>query len=254
MDFPRLPWQACVLAGSGALHAAVDSRPRHHRPEVRDALRHDLGVEITLVSRDNYFLMSPFLFEAGSGVLERRHSVNPIRPMFGKVRFVEPDIDRVDFDQRIVYARHAPADRAYALHYDQVRCWRGGGDESRLIPGSEHAFGFQTLSDAIFVRNTMIDLFEQADVEEDPAVRRRLLTFVIIGGGLVGTELIGELTSYTQPGGELSADSGAEVHSLCADRAHYTARSRWTDLAEYAADRLWNRGVSLILGDARRED
>src|SRR5690348_11219250 len=47
------------------------------------------GVEITLVSRDNYFLMTPLLFEAGSGVLEPRHAVNPIRRMFKKTRFVD---------------------------------------------------------------------------------------------------------------------------------------------------------------------
>ena len=41
--------------------------------------RHHEGVQVTLVSRDNYFLMTPFLFEAGSGVLEPRHAVNPVR-------------------------------------------------------------------------------------------------------------------------------------------------------------------------------
>src|ERR1051325_8204923 len=50
--------------------------------------RDHAGVEITLVSRDNYFLMTPFLFEAGSGVLEPRHAVNPIRRSLKKARFV----------------------------------------------------------------------------------------------------------------------------------------------------------------------
>src|SRR6185312_10576129 len=61
--------------------------------------RHNQGVEITLVSRDNYFLMTPFLFEAGSGVLEPRHAVNPIRRSLKKTRFVEGDVERIDFDQ-----------------------------------------------------------------------------------------------------------------------------------------------------------
>src|SRR4051812_21640833 len=60
--------------------------------------RRHAGVEITLVSRDNYFLMTPLLFEAGSGVLEPRHAVNPIRRMYKKARFVEGDIERIDFD------------------------------------------------------------------------------------------------------------------------------------------------------------
>jgi NADH:ubiquinone reductase (H+-translocating) len=65
-----------------------------------------------------------------------------------------------------------------------------------MIPGSEHAFTFKTLADALLLRNHMIERFERADVETDPERKRRLLTFVIIGGGLVGVELFGELTAF----------------------------------------------------------
>src|SRR3954471_5646175 len=68
--------------------------------------KHHAGVEITLMSRNNYFLMTPFLFEAGSGVLEPRHAVNPVRRLFKKARFVEAEIERVDLDARRVYGRH----------------------------------------------------------------------------------------------------------------------------------------------------
>jgi NADH:ubiquinone reductase (H+-translocating) len=65
-----------------------------------------------------------------------------------------------------------------------------------MIPGSEHAFTFKTLADALLLRNHVIESFERADVETDPERRRSLLTFVIIGGGLVGVELFGELTAF----------------------------------------------------------
>ena len=65
-----------------------------------------------------------------------------------------------------------------------------------MIPGSEHAFTFKTLADALLLRNHVIERFERADVETDPQRKRRLLTFVIIGGGLVGVELFGELTAF----------------------------------------------------------
>ena len=65
-----------------------------------------------------------------------------------------------------------------------------------MIPGSEHAFTFKTLADALLLRNHVIECFERADVERDPAIKRRLLTFTIIGGGLVGVELLGELTAF----------------------------------------------------------
>ena len=65
-----------------------------------------------------------------------------------------------------------------------------------MIPGSEHAFTFKTLADALLLRNHVIERFERADVETDPQRKAQLLTFVIIGGGLVGVELLGELTAF----------------------------------------------------------
>ena len=68
-----------------------------------------------------------------------------------------------------------------------------------IIPGSEHAMTFKTLADAIYLRNHVIERFEQADVEKHDAHKRALLTFVIIGAGLVGVELQGELNEFAAP-------------------------------------------------------
>ena len=65
-----------------------------------------------------------------------------------------------------------------------------------MIPGSEHAFTFKTLGDALLLRTHIIERFERADVEQDPQRKRSLLTLVIIGAGLVGVELFGELTAF----------------------------------------------------------
>src|SRR5829696_8037761 len=62
-------------------------------------------VDVTLVSRENYFTMTPLLFEAGSGVLEPRHAVSPIRPLFHleKAQFVEAEVCGVDLNQQVVH-------------------------------------------------------------------------------------------------------------------------------------------------------
>ena len=65
-----------------------------------------------------------------------------------------------------------------------------------MIPGAEHAFTFKTLADALLLRNYVIERFERADVETNPRRKAQLLTFVIIGGGLVGVELLGELSAF----------------------------------------------------------
>src|SRR3954469_3014717 len=151
-------------------------------------LRHDADVAITLISRDNFFTMTPLLFEAGSGVLEPRHAVNPIRPMFdhgSAVRFVEAEITGVDFNRRVVRARLVERE-PFEIEYDQLVIALGGITNTTIVPGSEHALTFKTLADAIYLRNYAIERFEYADVEKDPAKKRALLTFVVIGAGLVG--------------------------------------------------------------------
>ena len=82
------------------------------------------------------------------------------------------------------------------LPYDQLVLALGAMTNQKMIPGSENAFTFKTLADAFLLRNHMIECFERADVEPDSQHKRRLLTFVVIGGGLVGVELFGELTAF----------------------------------------------------------
>ncbi len=153
-------------------------------------------IEITLVSRDNYFLMTPLLFEAGSGILEPRHAVTPLRALFKRVRFIEAEVRHVDLNARLVHATTS-SDQQRTLPYDHLVLALGGVTKRSMIPGSDHALTFKTLADAIFLRNRTIDLFELADQEDDPARRAELLSFIVVGAGLVGVELLGELTSFT---------------------------------------------------------
>ena len=152
-------------------------------------------LDVTLIARDNYLLMTPLLFEAGTGVLEPRHTVNPLRPLFSRTRFVEGEIAGVDFERRVVKVA-LTEDRLVEVAYDQLVIALGGVTNRAIIPGSQDALAFKTLADAIFLRNHIIDLMERADAEPDPRRKQQLLTFVIVGGGLVGVELVGEMTEF----------------------------------------------------------
>ncbi|MGH7650129.1 MAG: NAD(P)/FAD-dependent oxidoreductase [Gemmatimonadaceae bacterium] len=152
-------------------------------------------VEIVLVSRDNFFLITPLLFEACSGTLELRHCSQPIRPFLKRTRFIEASVNRIDLDGRTVSLTVAEGS-VRDVSYDHLVLALGAKTNERLIPGSSQAFTFKTMADAIVLRNHLIERFERADVETDPEAKRRLLTVVIIGAGLVGTELMGELTAF----------------------------------------------------------
>jgi NADH dehydrogenase len=151
-------------------------------------------VEIILVSRDNFLLMTPLLFEVCSGTLDLRHCSFPIRAFLRTTQFVEATVQGIDLERRIVHL--AVPGESGDLTYDQLVLALGAMTNRVMIPGSEHAFTFKTLADALLLRNYIIECFERADVEFDPERKRRLLTFVIIGGGLVGVELFGELTAF----------------------------------------------------------
>jgi NADH dehydrogenase len=156
--------------------------------------RRRLDVDIVLVSRDNFLVMTPLLFEVCSGTLDLRHCSFPIRAFLRTTRFAEATVQRIDLELRVVHVATGGQDGELA--YDQLVLALGGMTNRAMIPGSEHAFTFKTLADGLLLRNHIIERFERADVEPDPDRKRRQLTFVIIGGGLVGVELFGELTAF----------------------------------------------------------
>ncbi|HEX8906483.1 MAG TPA: NAD(P)/FAD-dependent oxidoreductase [Longimicrobiaceae bacterium] len=177
-----------VVVGGGfggvALTRALERRFRGRR-----------RAEITLVSRDNFFMLTPLLFEACSGALELRHCAQPIRPALRRARFIEATMTEVDPERRVVHAEAAESG-GYDLPYDHLVVALGSTTNLSLVPGSEAALTFKTMADALVLRNHLIERFERADAAADPEARRRCLTVVVIGGGLVGVELLGELTAF----------------------------------------------------------
>src|SRR5438128_7955310 len=186
MDAPAPKKRILILGGGfgGVYTARQLERLCKRRPEV----------EIILVSRDNFLLMTPLLFEVCSGTLDLRHCSFPIRAFLRTTRFVEAAVQGIDLERRVVHL--AVPGESGDLSYDQLVLALGAMTNRVMIPGSEHAFTFKTLADALLLRNHIIERFERADVETDPDRKRSLLTFVIIGGGLVGVELFGELTAF----------------------------------------------------------
>jgi NADH:quinone reductase (non-electrogenic) len=158
-------------------------------------LRRHGNVEITLVSRQNFFVLTPLLFEACSGRLELWHCAQPIRAALRRARFIEATVESLDVERRVV--RILIPDRGpHELPYDHVVVALGASTNDALIPGSSHALTFKTMADALVLRNHLIECFERADAATDAAKRCGCLSVVMIGGGLVGVELIGELTAF----------------------------------------------------------
>jgi NADH dehydrogenase len=217
-------------------------------------LRNEPDVEVTLVSRDNYFTMTPLLFEAGSGVLDPRHTVTPIRRMLDRTQFDEAEVERIDFDRKVVVIRHAEDNAPIELPYDQLVLAVGGVTNKSIIPGSEKAVTFKTLADAIRLRNQMIDTYEEADLPHSFLERRKLLTFIVVGAGLVGVELMGEFTEFVQSIAASYKNARQQLSQFHLIEAGPRVLPELDDsLATYAQHTLERRGVRVHLNTPVRE-
>ncbi len=134
-------------------------------------------LEIVLVSRDNFLLMTPLLFEVCSGTLDLRHCAFPIRAFLRTTRFAQATVQGIDLERRVVHLTVAP-ERTTASWRTITWCWALGAMTNRaMIPGSQFAFTFKTLADAVLLRNHLIECFERADVEIDPDRRTQAAHF-----------------------------------------------------------------------------
>jgi NADH dehydrogenase len=197
-------------------------------------------IEILLVSRDNFLVMTPLLFEVCSGTLDLRHCSFPIRAFLRTTRFGQATVQGIDLERRVVHL--AAGGRDGELAYDHLVLALGAMTNRTMIPGSEKAFTFKTLADAFLLRNQIIERFERADVELDPQCKRRMLTFVVIGGGLVGVELFGELTAFVDEIVRLYRNvSRDEVRFLLLQAGERIMPEIEPKLAEYGARVLGGR-------------
>ena len=207
-----------------------------------------LPVHITLVSDQNFFLFTPMLAEAATGAVESRHIVYPIRPLCGAwgIEFGEMSVEAVDLGRRRILARHRRSAARQQVRYDALVIALGATPNVAMAPGAaEHALTFKGAGDAVTIRNRVIDLFEAAALTDDPWVRQRLLTFVVVGAGHAGTELMAALEELTR--GILLRHYPSiprdNVRLVLVGGAVLPQTA--TNLAAYAREQLLARGIEL---------
>ncbi len=154
------------------------------------------SVNVTLIDHHNYHLFQPLLYQVATASLSPGDVASPIRWILRRQKNVEVllaearEIDPVN--QRVVLDRGSIA-------YDDLIVATGAAHSYFGHPEWEaRAPGLKTLDDALEMRRRVLLAFEAAERETDPAKQRRLLTFVIVGGGPTGVELAGALAEIAR--------------------------------------------------------
>jgi NADH:quinone reductase (non-electrogenic) len=245
------PWPHRVLILGGGFAGVETARHLERLTRGRE------DVETWIVSRENFTVFTPLLPEVCSGQLEARHSVTALRAQLRRPSSwaLTATVERIDPDAKQVMVRGGDGD-LHRLNYDILVIALGAETATFGIHGiSEFAAGMKTLADAFALRNRAIEMLERADLEEDAAMRRSQLTFVIGGAGFSGVQTAGELEDFVRrvrkrfyP--KIRADE-IELHLV--ELKDRVLPEQSPEMGAYAARKLAARGFKIHLETPIRE-
>ena len=154
-------------------------------------------VDVTVIDRYNHHVFQPLLYQVAAAALSPGDIASPIRWILRKqrnVRVLLAAVTSIDAAQKTLVL-----DDGSTIAFDYLILAPGAGHSYfGREEWAAHAPGLKTLDDALAMRRRMLIAFEEAEREQDPARRRHLLTFVLIGGGPTGVELAGALAEIAR--------------------------------------------------------
>jgi NADH:ubiquinone reductase (H+-translocating) len=218
---------------------------------LEERLGTDFSVGVTVVNTTNTLLFTPLLAEVAGGSLEPSHISTSLRSALRRTEIMCGRVTSADVTRRLVIVESGtegePTRREVPYDYlvfalGSVSNYFGMANVKKL------AFDFKRLFDAVRIRNHVIEMFERADLEPDPLVRSRLLTFVIAGGGFAGVEIAGALNDFAR--GILPDYPNVQPSELSIVLVHSRERilpELSESLAQYAQDKMTRRGVEFRL-------
>ena len=220
-------------------------------------LRRHVGrvADIELINEVNYFTFQPLLPEVAAGGISVRDAVAPLRRLLPGVRVRQAQIYAIDLERKIVTIFQGLQRRYTEVGYDHLVLALGQTVDLSRIPGlAAHALTMKTLSDALTLRNAVIDKLEHADITALPEVKKELLTFTVIGGGFSGVETAGEMMELIERSLVFYPNiSRSEVRVLVVEFADRLLGELPASLGEYTRSFFEKRGIEVLLGTGIRE-
>ncbi|KAI8327727.1 hypothetical protein BC941DRAFT_364392 [Chlamydoabsidia padenii] len=163
---------------------------------------------VTVISENNYFLFTPLLPSATVGTLELRSLLEPIRKIAARVggHFLEGRALDLDLENKMVEVQkvnsedpNSTTNERFYVPYDKLVVAVGANSISHGVDGLEHTMKLKTIRDAVNIRRKIMDNVELASLPTvSPEERKKLLSFVICGGGPTGTEFAAELSDWIE--------------------------------------------------------
>jgi NADH dehydrogenase len=150
--------------------------------------------DVVLLNKENHFLFTPLLHEVATGNLSPTNIIEPLQAMFQnkKVQVLCTSAEKISLKDKAVYFRdsHSP------INYDYLVLATGASSDDSIIGSKRFGYFLKTLNDANRLKNKILSLFKEASEIKDIESQKKLLRFVIIGGGATALEMVTELEEY----------------------------------------------------------
>jgi NADH:ubiquinone reductase (H+-translocating) len=227
--------------GFGGIYAAL---------ELERILRVRADIEVTLVTRDNYFLFTPMLHEVAASDLDMNAIVNPIHKMLRRVRTFSGSIQTIDLERKSVSVTHGFESHAHELQYDHLILALGSSTNFFGIPGLQgSALTIKTVNDAVVLRNRLITQLEEANSECAAEGRQPLLTFVVAGAGFAGVETLGAINDFVRESIRFYPNLNPNlVRTVLISSEEFVLPELGAKLGAYAQKKLTARGIEIVAG------
>jgi NADH:ubiquinone reductase (H+-translocating) len=202
--------------------------------------------ELLLVSPENHMTYQPFLPEVASGLIDARAVAVPLRRILKRTRLLLGEVERIDAAGRVAHVRRVDGHRVEEP-FDVAVIGTGSWSRTLPVPGlAEHAVGFKSLPEAIWLRNRVLEQLDLADATDDEAERRAALGFVFVGAGFAGIEALGELEDFGRAAMKTyRRPMRHEMRWVMVEATDRILPELDARLAGYAADRLRDRGIEV---------
>lgn len=151
---------------------------------------------VTVVGDSNYNLFTPLLPSAAVGTIEPRSLVEPIRKIIARVQghFLQAKAVDIDMSERLLEVSAPGTGENFYVPYDKLIIACGSVSNDHGVPGLENCNQLKTIDDSRQIRNRIVENCEIASLPSTPAEeRKRLMNFVVCGGGPTGVEFASEL-------------------------------------------------------------
>ena len=212
--------------------------------------RHDDRFRVTLVSEQNYTTFSPMLPEVVSTSVLPGQVIAPLREMLPRGQdFVMGQVADVDTESKRIVLEPGACGTTHDIGYDHLVLAVGARARLDLVPGlEEHAIPLKLVGDAMDLRNAVIARMEEAEHVSDPEKRRRLVSFVVVGGGFSGVEVAGEIHDFLHDAQRSYPGLGADEPTVSVVHAESRLLPELpANLAAQAHASMASRGIAIHL-------